>query len=407
MRLGNRADSNSIMKTFNTLEMTRRLVSFATVSRDSNLPLIEFVESWLADHGVDSFRVENDDGTKSNLVASIGPCEADGIILSGHTDVVPVDGQSWSGDPFAPWVSEDRLYGRGTCDMKAFIAAALSALPVMKQLRRPIHLALSYDEEVGCLGAPRMIERIAATLPPCRVVVVGEPTSMQSVCAHKGIVALRTRVRGHEAHSSQTQRGVSAVMTAARLVGYLDGVATGLARDSAVETGFQPPYTSVHVGVIHGGTAINIISRDCEFVWDIRAIPGDDVDALIAGFERFCREEVLPEMRRRHGDAGIATEILAQAPGFEISADHPAVEFVQRLTGIGATRKVAYAAEAGQFQAAGMPAVVCGPGSIDQAHQGDEFIGLEQLDAVDRFMLELVRTQSGSVSGEGRERIYK
>lgn len=382
------------MKTFNTLDMTRRLVSFNTVSRDSNLPLVEFVESWLWDHGVDSFRVESDDGAKSNLVATIGPQASDGIILSGHTDVVPVDGQDWSADPFDAWIDEGRLFGRGTCDMKAFIAAALAALPRMAKLRRPIHLALSYDEEVGCQGAPRMIDQIVNRLPPCRAVVVGEPTSMQSVCAHKGIVALRTRVTGYETHSSQTHRGVSAVMTAARLVSYLDGVARRIANDARQDTGFEPPYTTVHVGVIKGGTAINIVARECEFVWDIRAIPGEDVGELLAGFERFCREEILPEMRRRHSSASIRTETLASAPGFEVEPEDAAVELVHRLTGIDATRKVSYAAEAGQFQAAGLQAVICGPGSIDQAHQPDEYIELEQLGSVDTFMDRLIKEQS-------------
>ncbi|MCZ7598431.1 MAG: acetylornithine deacetylase [Gammaproteobacteria bacterium] len=378
----------------NTLETTRTLVSFATVSRDSNLPLIEFVENLLDDHGVSSTRVVSEDGAKANLVATIGPEEAGGVILSGHTDVVPVDGQSWSGDPFRPWVADDRLYGRGTCDMKAFIAAALAALPRMKNLARPVHLALSYDEEVGCRGAPSMIEHIASALPPCRAVIVGEPTSMHGVSAHKGIVALRTRVTGLEAHSSQTHRGVSAVMTAARLVSSLDAMAGRLARDATGQAGFEPPYTTVHVGVIRGGTAINIISRDCEFIWDIRNLPCDDAGALVDEFERYCRDEVLPAMRRRHAGASIVTETPAHAPGFEVAADSPAVELVQRLTGIGGTDKVSYAAEAGLFQAAGLPAVICGPGSIDQAHKADEYIALDQVSAVDKMIERLVAEQS-------------
>jgi acetylornithine deacetylase len=394
------ADSTSIMNSGNTHEMTRRLVSFETVSRDSNLPLIEFIENCLDDYGVESFRVSNDDGSKANLVATIGPDEPGGVILSGHTDVVPVDGQAWSGNPFDPWVAHGRLYGRGTCDMKAFIAAILAALPRMKSLKRPLHLALSYDEEVGCLGAPRMIERIAEALPQCRAIIVGEPTSMQSVCAHKGIVALRTRVTGFEAHSSQTHRGVSAVMVAARLVTFLDDVARRLAQESKIDTGFEPPYTTVHVGVIRGGTAINIVSRDCEFIWDIRALPGEDVQTLIDEFEGFCRDQILPDMRTRHQGASIVTEITANAPGFEVTPDSPAVELVQYLTGISAIRKVSYAAEAGQFQALKIPTVICGPGSIDQAHKPDEFIELEQLDAIDALMHRLIDQQNLTSVGD-------
>ncbi len=377
-----------------SLDMTRRLVSFATVSRDSNLPLIEFIEGWLDDHGVPSRRIQNDDGSKANLVASIGPEEPGGVILSGHTDVVPVDGQPWSADPFRPWVADGRLYGRGTCDMKAFIACALAALPAMSRLVRPIHLALSYDEEVGCKGAPRMIEHIARKLPPVDAVVVGEPTSMRSVTAHKGIVALRTRVSGFETHSSQTHRGVSAVMTAARLVGWLDAEAMRLRSNAGSDLGFEPPYTTVHVGVIHGGTAINIVARECEFLWDIRSVPGDDPGALIAAFERFCRDEVLPGMRQRHIGSAIETQVLAEAPAFRVRPDSPAVELVQRLTGLPDTREVAYAAEAGQFQGAGFGTVICGPGSIDQAHQPDEFIELSEISAADRLMASLIRRQS-------------
>ena len=381
------------MKSADTLDMTRRLVSFDTVSRGSNLELVEFVENLLDDHGVQAVRVPSDDGNKSNLMATIGPDEPGGVILSGHTDVVPVDGQPWSADPFAPWIADGRLFGRGTCDMKAFIAAALAAVPRMTSLRRPIHLALSYDEEVGCLGAPRMIDRMAATLPPCRAAIVGEPTRMESVCAHKGIVALRTRVTGYETHSSQTHRGVSAVMTAARLVTFLDDAAAKLAAESAAETGFEPPYTTVHVGVIRGGTAINIVSRECEFVWDIRAIRDSDATAVLEAFEAFCRDEILPGMRRRHPGAGVSTEILARAPAFDAAADSPAVELVQRLTGLGGSRKVSYAAEAGLFHDAGIPTVVCGPGSIDQAHQPDEYIALAQLDAVDAMLGRLIALQ--------------
>ncbi|MDP6948137.1 MAG: acetylornithine deacetylase [Arenicellales bacterium] len=370
-------------------QLIRALVGFDTISRDSNLPLIEFVENYLDDQGIRSRRVPSPDGAKSNLVASVGPERAGGVILSGHTDVVPVDGQDWGTDPFGVVQAEGRLYGRGTCDMKGFIGIALALVPQMKTLRRPLHFALSYDEEVGCLGAPAMIETITAELPAPAAVIVGEPTSMAAVTGHKGIVALRTVVRGYETHSSQTQRGVSAVMTAARLVGYLGGMAEQLAADTEPGNGFEPHHSTVHVGIIRGGTALNIISRDCEFVWDIRNIPPDDPQVLVDQFEQYCRDEVLPEMRRRHPDCSITTELLAQAPAFGMS-DSPALALVQSLTGQSNTGQVSYAAEAGLFQAAGLPVVLCGPGSIDQAHQPNEYISLSQVAAGEAFLRDLI-----------------
>ncbi|MDP7563629.1 MAG: acetylornithine deacetylase [Arenicellales bacterium] len=370
-------------------QLIRTLVGFDTISRDSNLPLIEFVENYLDDQGIRSRRVPSPDGAKSNLVASVGPERAGGVILSGHTDVVPVDGQDWDTDPFGVVQAEGRLYGRGTCDMKGFIGIALALVPQMKTLRRPLHFALSYDEEVGCLGAPAMIETITAELPAPAAVIVGEPTSMAAVTGHKGIVALRTVVRGYETHSSQTQRGVSAVMTAARLVGYLGGMAEQLAADTEPDNGFEPHHSTVHVGIIQGGTALNIISRDCEFVWDIRNIPPDDPQVLVDQFEQYCRDEVLPEMRRRHPDCSITTELLAQAPAFGMS-DSPALALVQSLTGQSNTGQVSYAAEAGLFQAAGLPVVLCGPGSIDQAHQPNEYISLSQVAAGEAFLRDLI-----------------
>ena len=373
--------------------MTQKLVSINTISKQSNLPLIEFVENWVDDFGGTSFRVESDDGEKSNLVVSFGPEEEGGIILSGHTDVVPVEGQAWSRDPFSPWIENGRLFGRGTCDMKGFIATVLSAMPTMKGLKRPIHVALSYDEEIGCLGAPRMIKQISQHLPPVSAAIIGEPTSMGSVCAHKGIAVLKTRVEGFETHSSQTHRGVSAVMIAARLVNYLDTLAEQLRVECVEDSGFVPPFSTIHVGVIKGGTAVNIISRLCEFSWDIRMIPTDNIDAVLENFETFIAKEILPEMRRRSSSAGVKTTVVSRVPGFEVGGDHPAVELVQRLTGITSLRKVSYAAEAGQFQNADIPSVVCGPGSIDQAHQPDEYIDIEQMLAGDELIRKVIDEQ--------------
>jgi len=340
-----------------SVEMIERLVSYDTTSRNSNLDLVNWVRDYLDGFGVASSFTFDDDGRKANLYATLGPRDRGGIMLSGHTDVVPVDDQDWHSDPFVIRQGGGRLHGRGTCDMKGFIAIALTMVPQMKKLRRPIHFALSYDEEVGCLGAPDMIEVIKHELPATRGVIVGEPTSMQAVTGHKGIVGLKTTVTGYEAHSSQTHRGVSAVMTAARLVSHLEGVAHRISEATPHDTGFEPHATSVHVGVIKGGTAINIISGMCEFTWDIRNIPGDDPQLLVDAFETFCREEVLPGMRARHSACDIQTRVLAQCPAFEDS-NNPVLSLVQSLTGNEVTRKVAYTAEAGQYQGAGFPTVL-------------------------------------------------
>ena len=377
----------------NSKQMIEQLVGFNTVSRDSNLSLIDFVQNYLDDYGISSTRVVSDDGEKSNLYATIGPLEEGGVVLSGHTDVVPVDGQDWHTDPFLLTEDSGKLYGRGTCDMKGFIGIALSLVPDMKSLKRPIHFALSYDEEIGCRGAPSMIEEMVTGIPAPEAVIVGEPTSMGVVTGHKGIVGLKTTVRGYETHSSQTNRGVSAVMNAARLVSYLGSMAERLERDTPSDNGFNPHNTSIHVGGINGGTAMNIVSRHCEFVWDVRNIPGDNPDILIEEFEKYCKEEVLPEMRRRWSDCFIRTEVIARAPEFAPKTS-AALELVQAITGTQDTGRGAYVAEAGLFQAAGFPTVMCGPGSIDQAHQPDEFISLEQVAQGESFLRRLIQDLS-------------
>jgi acetylornithine deacetylase len=373
-----------------TQELLERLVAFPTVSRDSNLPLIEFVQDYLKQHGIAATLVPNDDGTKANLYATMGPHKPGGVVLSGHTDVVPVDGQPWHTDPFTLTERDGRLYGRGTCDMKAFTAIALSLVPEMQALTSPIHLALSYDEEVGCLGAPRMIEQLKTQIPTPSAVVVGEPTEMKLVTAHKGLMAHRTTVRGHEAHSSQTHRGVSAVMTASRLITHLDDMARTLRAQTSSNTGFEPAWTTIHVGTVQGGTAINIISRHCEFTWDLRNIPDDDPQELLDRFQHFYEEKVLPEMHDVDPETRIDTTIMARVPALRHEPASAAVKLVQDLTSETAMFKVPFAAEAGQFQEAGFPTVICGPGSIDQAHQRDEFISIEQLDKGVDFMRRLI-----------------
>jgi acetylornithine deacetylase len=374
------------------VDMITKLVGFPTVSRDSNLELIDFVRGYLAGHGVESTLVPNQESTKANLYASIGPAVEGGVVLSGHTDVVPVDGQPWDTDPFSVVERDGRLYGRGTADMKSFSAVALTLVPEILQraLSRPIHLALSYDEEVGCVGAPDMIRRIAAEVPRPAAVFVGEPTNMKVVTAHKGITVMETVVTGHEAHSSQTHRGVSAVMTGARLVAKLQEMADARAAGTPSALPFVPPYTSIHVGVIAGGTAPNIISRECRFTWDVRNIPEDDPHAVVEEFDRWCQEEVVPGMRAIAAGCGIVTEIQRGAPALGPEADGEAEALARRLTGHNATEAVPYAAEAGQFQEAGFSTVICGPGSIDQAHQPNEYIELSEVAACEAFLRRLM-----------------
>ncbi|MFW7340572.1 acetylornithine deacetylase [Pollutimonas sp. H1-120] len=372
-----------------SLDMITTLIGFDTVSRNSNLELIHHVRDYLAGHGVESHLVSNEEQTKANLFATVGPDVEGGIVLSGHTDVVPVDGQPWDTDPFTVVQKDGRLYGRGTCDMKAFSAIALAMVPdlIKKGLKRPIHFALSYDEEIGCFGAPSMIDRLLTDIAKPSAVIVGEPTSMRPIVAHKGIAALRTTVIGHEAHSSQVQRGVSAVMTAAKLIAFIDGMMAENKAATDPACRFEPPYTTLHVGVVHGGTALNIISRECTFTWDIRSLPGDDWRRYLERFQAYA-DSLLPAMRAIAPAASISTEILADAPPLQ-DRGGVAQDLVFGLCGHTHGDVVPYAAEAGQFQERGFSVVLCGPGSIDQAHQPNEYIDVSQVTACEHFLEKL------------------
>ena len=375
-------------------EMLEKLVAFPTVSTDSNLNLITFVEEYLAAYGVQSYRVASDCGGKTNLYATFGPMEAGGVVLSGHTDVVPVEGQDWHTDPFVLTEKDGKLYGRGTCDMKAFSAIALALVPEMGNMRRPIHLALSYDEEIGCLGAPRLIETMKKALPHIHAVIVGEPTSMRVVTGHKGIFHFDTHVTGLEAHSSQQHRGVPAVMVAGRLINWLGERQRANAQAANADCLFEPPYSTLHCGVVHGGTAHNITARHCSFVTDIRTLPGEDPGTYFAEYETYIREVVEPEMHAISPDTGIELEVHADVPGFDSPAEGEAVRLAKQLSGQNDTEVAPYAAESGQFQRAGFSVAMCGPGSIDQAHQPDEFISIEQLEAGTDFIRRLIEVQS-------------
>ncbi|WP_111657697.1 acetylornithine deacetylase [Isoalcanivorax indicus] len=365
------------------------LVGFPTVSRDSNLALIDHVEALLVQHGAVCERIASDDGRKANLLARMGPAVAGGVVLSGHTDVVPVAGQDWHSDPFVLTPGEgDRLHGRGTCDMKGFIACALAMLPVWSQaaLQRPLWLALSYDEEVGCLGAPRMIERLLAAHPRPSAVIVGEPTLMQPVVAHKGSTNLRTTVTGKAAHSSQIDQGVSAIHLAAHLVTAIEAVMADLRAEGRVDEAFNIAHSTLHVGRIQGGIAINVMAPECHFDWEIRHLPTDQFEALLARVDARA-EALVAEYGKGLAEVTVRTERLtATVPPLANRDNGAALALCHRLLGDVPTEQVAYATEAGQFQQAGLPTVICGPGSIRQAHQPDEFITLAQLDACMAFM---------------------
>ena len=372
--------------------MIERLIAFDTTSRDSNLHLIEFVEDYVRAHGLEPKRIPNAEGTKSNLLISLGPNEPGGIILSGHTDVVPVDDQPWDTDPFKVVEKDGKLFGRGTSDMKTFSAVALALLPefIKRKVKTPIHIALSYDEEVGCLGVRPMIADIVKTLPKPKLAIIGEPTDMKVVNAHKGIRSFRTTVTGREAHSSQTDKGVNAVMVAAELIMHLDKLAQEMRERGDPSGRFDPPYTTVQSSTIEGGTALNILARHCTFQWEFRYLPGTSREDIVDRFVAHTQEKVLPRLRRIAPEADIVTKPRAHVPALVAVDGCPAEAFAKQLTGRNHAEAVAYGTEAGLFQEAGIPSVVCGPGNILQAHKPNEFIELSQVEACVTFMRRLM-----------------
>ena len=375
-----------------SIAMIERLVGFDTTSRDSNLDLIEWVRGYLDDLGVESTLYHNREGTKANLYATLGPSDRPGICLSGHTDVVPVDGQDWHTDPFVLTERDGRLYGRGTCDMKSWLAVALAYAPEMlrRGLDTPIHLALSYDEEVGCIGVRDMIDSLADMAVRPALCIVGEPTEMKVVQAHKGKHSYRCRVRGLECHSSLTPRGVNAVEYAAELVARLRAMARHKREQGPFDAAFDVPHTTVHTGVVHGGTALNIVPLDCTFDFEFRYLPQDDPHALFDEIKRFAEETLVPEMHAVSRDTGITWEPLSTIPGLDTPADDEVIALAKSLTGANAVFKVAFGTEAGLFQQAGVPTVVCGPGSIEQAHKPNEFVSLEQIAQCEALMRALL-----------------
>ncbi|HEV2098924.1 MAG TPA: acetylornithine deacetylase [Stellaceae bacterium] len=370
------------------LAILERLIAFDTVSSKSNLDLIGWVADYLDGYGVESALTRNADGTKANLFATIGPGGRGGVILSGHTDVVPVAGQAWSSDPFRLETRDGRFYGRGTADMKGFIALVLALVPhaIEGRLEIPLHLAFSHDEEIGCVGVPALIASLPEGASRPLLAIIGEPTDMQVANAHKGIRFLRTRVTGHAAHSSTPERGVNAIAAAAEIIAEIAKLAAECRAAARPESTFDPPYTSFNIGTIAGGAAVNIIARDCTFEWEFRAVPGEDPAMLQHQIEHFVTADLLPRMRAAHPGANVTTETAAVVPPLVPDPTSPAEALARRLTGANQTTTIAFATEAGLFQAAGIPAVICGPGSIDVAHQPDEFISGAQLAAGAAFL---------------------
>lgn len=381
----------------NTRAWLERLVSFDTTSRNSNLALIETVRDALAAQGLAPQLVHAPSGDKANLFVTLPAQDGatqGGIVLSGHTDVVPVDGQAWTSDPFTLAERDGRLYGRGAADMKGFIATALALVPEFLAMPRskPLHLALSYDEEIGCVGAPVMLAELQRRGIRADGCVVGEPTGMQVVVAHKGVNLFRCRVHGKAAHSSLTPRGCNAIEHAARLICRIRDIADHYQSQGPFDTFYDVPYTTLTTNQIHGGIAVNTIPDLCEFGYEFRNLPGMPVDTIQQQIEQYVQDELLPRMRREHADASIEIQRGARAPALEASEQEAITRLVRALTRDPQTRKVAYGTEAGLFQNAGVPALVCGPGHIEQAHKPDEFVEIAQLEACENFLRQLGRS---------------
>ncbi len=381
------------MDILSPLEIMTRLVAFPTVSRDSNLALVDWVEGYLAAHGIAAHRHYDPTGQKAALFAHVGPAVAGGVVLSGHTDVVPVDGQEWHTDPFTVTERDGKYYGRGCADMKGFDALAIWALVEAHQtgVARPLQLALSYDEEVGCLGAPPMIAAMQGVVPRAELAIIGEPTTMQTVTGHKGGLGYNVHVQGFEVHSSLMHRGVNAIMAAAPLIDWANrmNAENRAKRPSELAAMFEPPWTTLHVGQISGGTAHNITARDCRFGMDFRVVPGEDPEAWGALFLEQVRSAEAA-MQSVRPETKIDATPRFTVPGLRPEQNGTAEALIRRITGDNGSHVVSYGTEAGQFQEAGYSAAICGPGDIAQAHQPDEFITVAQFEAGHGFMRALL-----------------
>ena len=388
-----------------TITLLDDLIAFDTTSRLSNLAIVEYIQSYLQQHGVASRLTHDETGTKANLWATIGPEIAGGVVLSGHLDVVPVDGQQWSQDPFSMRQADGWLYGRGVVDMKGFIAVCLAMVPTLlqKPLSVPVHLAFTYDEEIGCLGVKTLVTDIMEHLPLPRAVIVGEPTSMKIIGGHKGAKSFKTVVKGKPAHSSNPALGVNSIMAAARIVGFLESLQQDLSDNAHSHTAFVPPYTTIDLGIIHGGTAKNIIPEYTTIEWGFRLHPDDDADELQQRVIEFIETEVVPQLKKQSNDAGVSTETVYEMSALTPDDTSPAEQLIRHLTGLNSSSVVSFGTEAGAFQTAGMSTVVFGPGSIDQAHQPDEFIAVDQL----KQCVEFIHTLANWAASDDASDIFR
>ncbi|WP_210239785.1 acetylornithine deacetylase [Mesorhizobium sp. B4-1-1] len=372
-----------------SIAMIGDLIGFPTVSRDPNRDLLFYVEAYLARHGIACDIIWNDDRTKGNLWATIGPADVPGVILSGHSDVVPIDGQAWTSDPFVLRRAHGRIYGRGACDMKGFIGIVLAAVPglVRRNLKVPVHIAISYDEEVGCTGVRSLIDRIAAMEVKPALCIVGEPTSMQVVIGHKGGGMYRATIAGKSAHSSLAPTAVNAIEYAAELIAFIKSLSCEHAHGGPHDHVYDISHSTLSVTTISGGTALNIIPNSCEFGFDIRSLPEVDARALIERIRSHADTMILPRMRATAPEVEIIVEPIVEFVGLSTQADHPAVTFIKRMVGRNDHVKVAYGTEAGLFSnSAGVVSVVCGPGSIEQAHKPDEYLDLAEIERCRAFL---------------------
>ena len=376
--------------TLSAAAMTKALIAFDTTSRGSNLALIDFAQDLIEKAGGRCRRSYDATGAKANLFATFGPDGDGGIVLSGHTDVVPVDGQDWSSDPFDAVIRDGKLFGRGACDMKGFIGAALSLLPEIARtkLERPLHLALSYDEEVGCVGVTGLLDDLKRQGIRPGLAIIGEPTLMSIVGAHKGGAKLVTHCCGREGHSSAPEKGANAVMMAGEFVALLESVWGELRADA--DPRFDPPHSTVQATVIGGGTAVNILAREADVTWEYRCLPDRDPQQILDRVAARTAAEILPKYRARATEAGFQTRVHAVYPGLRMDEDSPAITLARELTGANRVEAVAYGTEAGHFQSYGIPAVICGPGSIEQAHRPDEFVALSELAACETFLRKVI-----------------
>ncbi|MBW9104328.1 acetylornithine deacetylase [Paraburkholderia phenoliruptrix] len=379
------------MSEMSSRALLEKLIGFATVSRESNLAMIEFIRDYLAAQDVQCELFYNDERTKASLFATIGPRDRGGIALSGHTDVVPVDGQAWTVEPFRLVEKDGRLFGRGTADMKGFLASVLAAVPtfVVRNLKMPVHLAFSYDEEVGCLGVRPMLEQLAQREHKPVLCLIGEPTLLKPVLGHKGKLAMRCCVKGAACHSAYAPYGVNAIQYAARLINHLDEIGEELAQPGFRDERFDPPYSTVQTGVIKGGRALNIVPAECEFDFEVRALPGFDANQVAQRLRSYAEAELLPKMRAVKADTDISMRSLSAYPGLATSPDSEAARLLALLSGSTEFGTVAFGTEGGLFEQAGIPTVVCGPGSMDQGHKPDEYITSEQLRECDAMLLRL------------------